>query len=197
MSNSIKMDELAAKCEGCTRCCLCEKRNNVVFGVGNPDARVMFIGEGPGEQEDLQGEPFVGRAGKLLDKLLYAADLDRRKNIYITNIVKCRPPMNRDPQEDEQEACIPYLREQTRLIRPKIIVTLGRIAGMRLIKPDLKITREHGTWVEKKGVLMMPMLHPAALLRNPSQMEGAFADFLELREKIKEVCPEVYEVGEG
>ena len=153
----------------------------------------MFIGEGPGEQEDIQGEPFVGRAGQLLDKMLYAVDLDRHRNIYITNIVKCRPPQNRDPQDDEQEACIGYLREQTRHIRPRIIVTLGRISGMKLIKPDLRITREHGTWIEKKGVLMMPMLHPAALLRNPSQMEGAFRDFLLLREKIKEVCPEVYE----
>nr|WP_316623433.1 uracil-DNA glycosylase [uncultured Ruminococcus sp.] len=185
--------DLESKCMGCTACRLCEKRKNVVFGVGNPKARVMFIGEGPGEQEDIQGEPFVGRAGQLLDKLLYAVDLDRRKNIYITNIVKCRPPQNRDPQEDEQESCIGYLREQTRIIRPKIIVTLGRIAGMRLIKPDLRITREHGTLIEKKGVWMMPMLHPAAILRNQSQMEGALNDFLILREKIKEVCPETYE----
>ena len=185
--------EIESKCLNCTGCRLCEKRKNVVFGVGDPHARVMFIGEGPGEQEDIQGEPFVGRAGQLLDKMLYAVDLDRHKNIYITNIVKCRPPMNRDPQEDEQESCIGYLREQTRLIRPKIIVTLGRIAGMKLIKPDLRITREHGTIIEKKGIYMMPMLHPAALLRNPSQMEGAFNDFLILREKIKEVCPEVYD----
>ena len=177
----------------CTACRLCEKRHNVVFGVGNREARVMFIGEGPGEQEDLKGEPFVGKAGQLLDKMLYAVDLDRRRNVYIANIVKCRPPMNRDPQDDEQESCIGYLREQTRLIRPRIIVTLGRIAGMKLIKPDLRITREHGMWVERKGVLMMPMFHPAALLRNQSQMEPAFRDFLVLREKIKEVCPEVYE----
>ena len=152
----------------------------------------MFIGEGPGEQEDIQGEPFVGRAGQLLDKMLYAVDLDRRTNVYITNIVKCRPPKNRDPQDDEQDSCIGYLREQTRLIRPRIIVTLGRIAGMKLIKPDLRITREHGMFIERKGIWMMPMLHPAALLRNQSQMEGAFHDFLILREKIKEVCPEVY-----
>lgn len=185
--------EIESKCLKCTGCRLCEQRHNVVFGVGKTDARVMFIGEGPGEQEDLQGEPFVGRAGQLLDKMLYAVDLDRHKNIYITNIVKCRPPRNRDPQEDEQECCIGYLREQTRLMRPKIIVTLGRIAGMRLIKPDLRITREHGSIYEKKGIYMMPMLHPAALLRNQSQMEGAFNDFLILREKIKEVCPEVYE----
>lgn len=185
--------DLEAKCKGCTACRLCEKRHNVVFGVGNTEAKVMFIGEGPGEQEDLQGEPFVGRAGQLLDKMLYAVDLDRKKNVYITNIVKCRPPMNRDPQDDEQESCIGYLREQTRLIRPKIIVTLGRIAGMKLIKPDLRITREHGMWIERKGIWMMPMFHPAALLRNPSQMEGAFRDFLMLREKINEICPEVYD----
>ena len=184
--------EIENKCLSCKSCRLCEKRKNVVFGVGNRQAKVMFIGEGPGEQEDIQGEPFVGRAGQLLDKMLYAVDLDRHKNVYITNIVKCRPPMNRDPQEDEQDCCIGYLREQTRLIRPRIIVTLGRIAGIKLIKPDLRITREHGTIIERKGVFMMPMLHPAALLRNQSQMEGAFNDFLILREKIKEACPEVY-----
>lgn len=184
--------EIENQCLSCKRCRLCEKRKNVVFGVGNRQAKVMFIGEGPGEQEDIQGEPFVGRAGQLLDKMLYAVDLDRHKNVYITNIVKCRPPMNRDPQDDEQDSCIGYLRDQTRLIRPKIIVTLGRIAGMKLIKPDLRITREHGILIERKGIFMMPMLHPAALLRNQSQMEGAFNDFLILREKIKEVCPEVY-----
>lgn len=185
-------EELEARCKECTACRLCEKRHNVVFGVGQKDARVMFIGEGPGEQEDLQGEPFVGRAGQLLDKLLYAVDLDRHKNVYIANIVKCRPPMNRDPQDDEQESCIGYLREQTRLIRPRIIVTLGRIAGMKLIKPDLRITREHGSVIERKGITMIPMFHPAALLRNPANMEGAFRDFLILREKINELCPEVY-----
>ena len=187
-----EMKDIQARCLGCTACRLCEKRHNVVFGVGDPRARVMFIGEGPGEQEDIQGEPFVGRAGQLLDKMLFAIDLDRHKNIYITNIVKCRPPMNRDPQPDEQDSCIGYLREQTRVIRPRIIVTLGKIAGMRLIKPNLRITREHGSLIERKGIWMMPMLHPAALLRNPSQTEGAFKDFLVLREKIKEVCPEVY-----
>lgn len=187
-----EMKDIQARCLSCTACRLYEKRHNVVFGVGDPRARVMFIGEGPGEQEDIQGEPFVGRAGQLLDKMLFAIDLDRHKNIYITNIVKCRPPMNRDPQPDEQDSCIGYLREQTRVIRPRIIVTLGRIAGMRLIKPDLRITREHGSLIERKGIWMMPMLHPAALLRNPSQTEGAFKDFLVLREKIKEVCPEVY-----
>ena len=185
-------EELYDECASCEKCELCKTRTNCVFGVGNREADILFVGEAPGEREDLSGTPFVGRAGQLLDKMLYAVDLDRHKNVYITNIVKCRPPMNRDPQEDEQDCCIGYLREQTRLIRPRIIVTLGRIAGMKLIKPDLRITREHGTIIERKGVFMMPMLHPAALLRNQSQMEGAFNDFLILREKIKEVCPEVY-----
>ena len=187
-----EMENLARRCAGCMNCPLGGTRRKLVFGVGRAPSEVMFIGEGPGEQEDLQGEPFVGPAGKLLDDMLEMIGLDRTK-IYIANTVKCRPPMNRDPQDDEQESCIGYLREQTRLIRPRIIVTLGRIAGMKLIKPDLRITREHGMWVERKGVLMMPMFHPAALLRNQSQMEGAFRDFLILREKIKEVCPEVYE----
>lgn len=185
--------DLQAACLQCTQCELCQTRHNVVFGVGDPESRVMFIGEGPGEQEDLKGEPFVGRAGQLLDRLLFAVDLDRHRNVYITNIVKCRPPHNRDPKPEEQEACIGYLREQTRIIRPKIIVCLGRIAGMKLIKPDLRISREHGTWFERKGIWMMPTLHPAAILRNQSQMEGALQDFIILRKKIKEVCPEVYE----
>lgn len=172
---------------GCTACRLCEKRKNVVFGVGNSKARVMFIGEGPGEQEDIQGEPFVGRAGQLLDKLLYAVDLDRRKNIYITNIVKCRPPQNRDPKPEEQEQCIEWLRAQVRLIRPKVIVCLGRIAAAKIIKPDIKITKEHGMWFEKGGILMMPMLHPAALLRDPRKKPEAFQDFLTLREKLREI----------
>ncbi len=186
------LNELRTECLSCQNCKLCEGRTNVVFGVGNPNAKVMFIGEGPGEQEDLKGEPFVGRAGQLLDKMLYAVDLDRHKNIYITNIVKCRPPHNRDPEEDEQTACIGYLRAQTRLLRPKIIVALGRIAGMKLINPQLRITREHGIWTYTKGIWMMPMFHPAAILRNPNQTEEAFRDFIGLREKINEVCPEVY-----
>ena len=124
--------------------------------------------------------------------MLNAVDLDRSRNIYIANIVKCRPPQNRDPLPEEQEACIGWLRNQVALLRPKIIVCLGRIAGMRLIKPDLKITKEHGLFFEKNGVAMMATLHPAALLRNPSQKPGAFEDFLKLREKIKELCPETY-----
>ena len=180
-------EELRENCLNCRRCGLCETRTNVVVGVGNPRSKVMFIGEGPGENEDLQGEPFVGRGGQLLDKMLAAVDLDRKTNVYIANIVKCRPPKNRDPLPEEQEACIDWLRNQVALIRPKIIVCLGRIAAMRIIKPDIKITREHGQFFEKNGTLMMATLHPAALLRNPNQKPVAFEDFLKLREKIDEL----------
>ena len=185
-------EELKNACAACEKCALCETRHNVVVGVGTPDAEVMFIGEGPGENEDLQGEPFVGRAGKLLDKMLLAVDLDRNKNIYIANIVKCRPPKNRDPKPEEQEMCIDWLRNQVKLIRPKIIVCLGRIAAARIIKPDIKITREHGQFIEKNGVLMMAMLHPAAILRDPRKKPEAFNDFLILRDKINEICDHTY-----
>ena len=185
-------EELKNACENCQKCELCKTRHNVVVGVGSPTAEVMFIGEGPGENEDLQGEPFVGRAGKLLDKMLKAVDLDRNKNIYIANIVKCRPPQNRDPKPEEQEMCIDWLRNQVKLIRPKIIVCLGRIAAARIIKPDIKITKEHGQFIEKNGVLMMAMLHPAAILRDPRRKPDAFNDFLILREKIKEICDHTY-----
>ncbi len=181
------LEGLQADCLQCKKCGLCASRNHVVFGVGNGQAKVMLVGEGPGEHEDLEGEPFVGRGGQLLDKLLAAVDLDRRLNVYITNIVKCRPPKNRDPLPEEQEACLPWLRRQFAVIRPKIVVCLGRVAAMKMIKPDIKITKEHGQFLEKNGVWMMATLHPAALLRNPSQKPGAFEDFLALREKIDEL----------
>ena len=188
-------DELRENCMQCRKCGLCETRTNVVFGVGNPKAKILFVGEGPGENEDLQGEPFVGRGGQLLDKFLAAVDLDRKTNIYIANIVKCRPPKNRDPLPEEQDACIDWLRNQFALLQPKIIVCLGRIAGMKMIKPDLKITKEHGIFFEKGGVLMMPTLHPAALLRNPHQKPDAFEDFLKLREKIDELGCDIAKTG--
>lgn len=186
------MEELKSYCMGCNKCRLAETRTNLVFGVGAENAEVMFIGEGPGENEDLQGEPFVGRGGQLLDKMLNAIDLDRHKNIYIANMVKCRPPKNRDPLPDEQELCINWLRNQVKIIRPKIIVCLGRVAATRLIKSDMKITKEHGIFFEKNGVIMMATLHPAALLRNPNNKPGAFEDFQKLRQKIKEVCVHTY-----
>ena len=186
-------NDLEKQCLDCKKCSLCETRNNVVFGVGNKDAEVLFIGEGPGENEDLQGEPFVGRGGTLLDKMLYSIDLSREKNIYIANIVKCRPPKNRDPKPEEQLACIPWLRNQFSLMKPKIIVCLGRIASAKIIKPDIKITKEHGMFFKKGDVLMMPMLHPAAVLRDPRRRPEAFQDFQILRDKIKEVCTHTYE----
>lgn len=183
----LDWEELERQCLSCQKCGLAETRHHVVFGTGPRDAEVMCIGEGPGEHEDLQGLPFVGRGGQLLDKMLAAVDLDRHTNIYITNIVKCRPPHNRDPLPQEQEACIGYLRNQFALLRPKILVCLGRIAGQKLIKPDLKITKEHGIFFDKGGTLMMATLHPAALLRNPAQKPAAFEDYLKLRQKIDEL----------
>ena len=187
-------EQLKNDCMGCTKCPLAETRTKLVFGVGNENAKVLFIGEGPGANEDIQGEPFVGRGGQLLDKFLAAVDLDRKKNIYIANMVKCRPPQNRDPSPEEQNECIGWLREQTRLLKPKIIVCLGRISATRLISPDFKVTKQHGQFIEKNGTLMMGTFHPAALLRNPNQKPEALEDFVKLREKIMEVCPETYEM---
>lgn len=183
--------ELEQKCQGCEKCELCKSRTNLVFGVGMEDAEIMFVGEGPGEQEDLQGEPFVGKSGKLLDKYLDYIDLSRDKNIYIANIVKCRPPQNRDPKPEEQDECIVWLREQFKILRPKIIVCLGRIAAQRLISPDFRVTREHGQFINKNGVLMMGTYHPSALLRYPENKEAALQDFLALRDKIEELGIEI------
>ncbi len=185
-------ENLKADCFSCRGCELALTRTNLVFGVGSEKAEVMFVGEGPGEQEDLRGEPFVGKSGQLLDKYLTAIDLDRKTNIYIANIVKCRPPHNRDPKEEEQEICIKWLKEQTRLIRPKIIVCLGRIAAQRLINPEFRVTKEHGKFIERNGFYLMGTFHPSALLRNPAQKPDAFEDFIALREKIKEVCVRTY-----
>ncbi len=184
-------NELYEACMSCRNCPLCETRHNVVFGEGVQDAEVMFIGEGPGEQEDLTGRPFVGRGGKFLDEMLAMIELDRSK-IFIGNMVKCRPPGNRDPLAAEQEACIGYLRNQVALIRPKIIVCLGRIAAMKLIKEDFKITREHGQWFEKAGVQMTALYHPAALLRDPRKRPETFADLKALQAKIREICDHTY-----
>lgn len=186
--------ELKDACMGCQNCPLGATRTNLVFGTGNENAEVLFVGEGPGENEDLQGEPFVGRGGKLLDKYLEAIDLSRDKNIYIANMVKCRPPHNRDPKPEEQEECIKWLREQFRLLRPKIIVCLGRISAQKLISLDFKVTKQHGEFFEKGGVLMMGTFHPAALLRNPNQKPAALEDFIKLRSKIEEICDHTYDV---
>lgn len=187
----MTLDELEKKCQSCTRCGLCEGRTNLVFGVGKKDADIMLIGEGPGENEDLQGEPFVGRSGKLLDKFLASIDLYRDKNIYIANMVKCRPPKNRDPKPEEQEQCLLWLREQFKIIRPKIIVCVGRISAQKLISPDFRVTKQHGEFFEKNGTLMMGTYHPAAILRNPNNKEQAFADWLRVRDKIQELGIEI------
>ncbi|MBQ9930108.1 MAG: uracil-DNA glycosylase [Oscillospiraceae bacterium] len=187
----MNWEELQQACQNCTRCGLCETRKNVVFGVGNRNADILFIGEGPGEQEDLQGQPFVGPAGKLLDDMLSIIDLDRKANCYIANIVKCRPPHNRDPLETEQDACIDFLREQIGLIQPKIIVCLGRIAAMRLIRPDYRITKEHGQWVQLDGIWTTAIYHPSALLRDVTKRPETFMDLLSIRDKIREINAQV------
>ena len=184
---------LRESCLACRACGLSETRHNVVFGVGPENAPILFVGEGPGEQEDLKGEPFVGPAGKLLDDMLFIIGLGRH-NCYIANIVKCRPPHNRDPLETEQEACIGWLRAQTRLLRPKIIVCLGRIAAMRIIDPNFRITRDHGQWYQRAGVEMMAMLHPSALLRDPSRRPETFGDLKSLQARAQALCPEVFQI---
>lgn len=185
----LQWEELERLCHACTKCGLCETRHNVVFGVGNQETDILFVGEGPGEQEDLKGEPFVGPAGKLLDDMLSIIDLDRSK-VYIANIVKCRPPGNRDPLETEQEACVGYLRNQVALIKPKIIVCLGRIAATKLIRPDFRITREHGVWTQRGEIWMTATYHPSALLRDLSKRPEAFDDLINIREKLNSLKSE-------
>lgn len=180
-------EELQNECSHCRACALADTRKNVVFGVGNTEAEVLFIGEGPGANEDEQGLPFVGAAGKLLDDMLAMIGL-KREAVYITNIVKCRPPQNRDPLNTEKDACIGYLRRQVAMMRPKIIVCLGRIAAAELIKPDFKITQEHGQFFEKRGVQMTALYHPAALLRDSSKKPETFLDLKALQAKILQVC---------
>ena len=184
-------ESLKHDCKDCRACSLGDTRHNLVFGVGNEQAEVMLIGEGPGEQEDLKGIPFVGPAGKLLDDMLEMIDLDRRK-VYIANIVKCRPPRNRDPLNVEQEACRPWLDRQIALVDPKIIVCLGRIAAMSLIKEDFRITREHGRWFDLGSRRIMATYHPSALLRDVDKRPEAFMDLRELRKEIKAVCSRTY-----
>lgn len=180
-------EELSQELKTCTGCALCQTRTNVVMGVGNPHARVMLIGEAPGEQEDLRGEPFVGRSGILMDKMLGYVGLSRKTNLYIANMIKCRPPQNRDPAREETDCCMDYLHSQIALIHPRVIVCIGRIAATALISPDYKVTKEHGTFVERDGVLMMGTFHPAALLRNPNNKPTALEDLLGLRDKLLEL----------
>ena len=162
------LEELKQSLNNCEKCKLCKNRTNIVFGVGNPKADIMFIGEGPGGDEDRLGEPFVGKAGQLMNKAFDVVGI-KREDVYIANIVKCRPPQNRDPQEDETSACMNYLRNQVMIIKPKIIVLLGRIALQNILGKEYKITVSRGKWVEKKGIMYMPTWHPAALLRDETK----------------------------
>lgn len=192
MSNCTSLEQLQRSCLNCQKCALADTRKNIVFGVGAAQAEVMFIGEAAGEQEDLRGEPFVGAAGKLLDEMLAIIDLERHTNVYITNLVKCRPPKNRAPLNTEQDACIGYLRQQVSLIRPKIIVCLGRVAAMRLIDADFNIEQQHGQWVQRGEIHMTALYHPAALLRDARLRPDTFVDLKSIEQKIKAVCTHTY-----
>lgn len=187
-----KMEELRRQCERCGGCALGETRHSLVFGDGFEDAEVMLVGEGPGEQEDIQGVPFVGRAGKLLDDMLEMIDLNRTR-VYIANVVKCRPPHNRDPLPEEKAACASWLTRQIELVDPKIIFCLGRVAATQLIDEDFRITRQHGQWFDVGGRRCMATFHPSALLRDVTKRPDAFTDLRELRSEIRRLCPEVYE----
>jgi len=182
-------NQLLQDCCACEACELHKSRTNCVFGTGNVNADILFVGEAPGENEDKTGTPFVGRAGQLLDKFLFAVDIPR-ESVYIANILKCRPPKNRDPLPAEEDACMDFLRRQVKLIQPKIIVCLGRIAAMRLIRPDFKITKEHGEWVERGNFLITAVYHPALLLRDPRKKEEMLADMKKIRAKLDELKQE-------
>lgn len=183
---NLSWEELEQECRTCTKCELHKTRTNCVFGAGSHSAKLMFVGEAPGEKEDLSGMPFVGAAGQLFDKFLAAVDI-KRDEVYISNMLKCRPPKNRDPQPGEQDMCIDYLREQVRLIRPALIVCLGRISAMRLIKPNFKITVEHGQWVERGGFKMCAVYHPSLLLRDPRKKEDMLTDMKSVKEMLDRV----------
>lgn len=179
-------EELENCVKNCRKCRLCEKRNNVVFGVGNKNADMMFIGEGPGADEDMQGEPFVGKAGKLMNMAFKMLGINREE-VYIANIVKCRPPQNRNPQDDEAEACLNYLRNQVILVKPKIIVLLGSVALKNILGKEYGITASRGKWVEKKGILYMPTWHPAALLRDENKKIDFVKDLKEVQNKFQTI----------
>ena len=179
-------EELEEAISGCNKCKLCAGRKNIVFGAGNKNADIMFIGEGPGADEDIQGEPFVGKAGGLMDKAFEALEIERQ-TVYIGNIVKCRPPQNRNPEPDEAKACMNYLRNQVLLIKPKIIVLLGNVALKNILGEEYSITNSRGKWIEKKEIWYMPTFHPAALLRDESKKIDFWRDLKLIKDKLKEI----------
>ena len=182
----VSWAQLTEAINGCEKCRLCEHRNNVVPGEGDPNARLMFIGEGPGQEEDRLGRPFVGRSGELLTRMIHAIGLERSE-VYICNIVKCRPPQNRNPEPDEAAACLNYLRAQFALVRPQVVVLLGKVACQYTIRDQVFITRDHGRWFEQKGTWFMPTYHPSALLREPAKKRDAWEDFQKIRDKLNEL----------
>ena len=177
-------EQLEEQVKQCKKCKLYKNRNNVVFGTGNKEAKLMFIGEGPGADEDIQGEPFVGKAGKLMNMAFEAIGL-KREEVYIANIVKCRPPSNRNPEEDEANACLDYLRNQVILVKPQIIVLLGSVALKNILGKEYGITASRGNWIEKKGIMYMPTWHPAALLRDETKKIDFIRDLEKVMEKLK------------
>ncbi|NLF27705.1 MAG: uracil-DNA glycosylase [Clostridiales bacterium] len=177
---------LLSEIRDCERCGLCRGRLNTVPGEGNPNADLMFIGEGPGAEEDRLARPFVGRSGEMLTRMIHAIGLER-SDVYIANVVKCRPPGNRNPEPQEAQACLPYLRQQVALIKPKVVALLGKVACRWTLNEEIFITRDHGRWFERRGVWFMPTFHPSALLRDPSKKRDAWGDFKKLREKLNEV----------
>lgn len=190
----VSWAEFSEQMTDCQKCRLCEHRNHIVPGEGNPNARLMFIGEGPGQEEDRLGRPFVGRSGDLLTRMIHAIGMER-SDVYICNVVKCRPPQNRNPEPDEAEACLGYLRQQVALVRPKVVVLLGKIACRYTLREEIFITRDHGRWFERKGTWFMPTFHPSALLRDPAKKRDAWDDFQKIREKLREIDGE--DAGDG
>lgn len=181
-----KWEELEEAIKGCNKCKLYSGRKNIVFGTGNKNANIMFIGEGPGGDEDIQGKPFVGKAGQLMNKAFEALGIEREK-VYIANIVKCRPPQNRNPEQDEAKACMDYLRNQVILVKPKIIVLLGSIALKNILGDEYGITNSRGKWIERKGIWYIPTFHPAALLRDESKKIDFWRDLKLIKDKMEEL----------
>lgn len=186
-SHSLSLDELNAKILRCTRCGLARTRNNVVPGMGVQNPDVLVIGEGPGHDEDMQGLPFVGKAGILLDRMLAAINLDRKTNCYIANIVKCRPPENRNPLPDEQAACFSFLEAQIHILKPKMILCMGKIAIEKLMNQNIPITQAHGEFFEYNGIPVMPTYHPSALLRNEELKRPAWEDLKKFKRRLDEI----------
>lgn len=179
------LEEIRSELADCRRCPLCAGRNNIVFGVGNPHARLVFVGEAPGREEDEKGEPFVGEAGRLLDRILFAMGM-QRSDVYICNVEKCRPPQNRDPLPEEIEACEPYLRRQLAAINPRIIVALGRFAVQTLLRDQSPLNRLRGRWHSYEGIALMPTYHPAYLLRNPAGKKDVWEDMKQVMRRLRE-----------